>query len=176
MTHKQTAQSELLVFLWKTLCWSKARTDYVSGLGAGLCEQDFTCANIFSCIFQPPFVQYDHTTLDKSKQQWSDKETQCFLALWSSSEVQAKLEGACRTKPVFENIQKGMAEAGYDRTVVQLINKLKEWSGSGKMPFFDVLHAVLSDWPANQATTSRCSPPAMQILVSCNPIHNINFM
>ncbi|CAK6978286.1 uncharacterized protein LOC114468223 [Scomber scombrus] len=64
--------------------------------------------------------------MDKTKQQWSEEETQCFLVLWSSAEVQTKLDGACRTKPVFENIKQGMAEAGYQRSVDQLINKLKK--------------------------------------------------
>ncbi len=66
----------------------------------------------------------------KSKQQWSEEETQCFLALWSSSEVQNKLEGASRTKPVFEKIQQEMAAAVYDQSVEQLINKLKKTSGT----------------------------------------------
>ncbi|CAK6971296.1 Zinc finger and SCAN domain-containing protein 20 [Scomber scombrus] len=115
--------------------------------------------------------------MDKTKQQWSEEETQCFLVLWSSAEVQTKLDGACRTKPVFQNIQQGMVEAGYQRSVDQLINKLKklkkdyrdqkkklERSGSGRskiMPFFDLMHGVLGDRPANQATGALNSATAM---------------
>lgn len=96
----------------------------------------------------------------KSKQQWSPEETHCLLALWSSTEVQNKLEGASRTKPVFEQIQREMATAGYDRTVEQINNKLKKLrkeyrdqkkglgrSGSGRNPHFDLLDSVLGDRP-----------------------------
>ena len=96
----------------------------------------------------------------KSKQQWTEEETQCFLALWSSDEVQNKFEGASRTKPIFVRIQREMAAAGYNRSIEQLANKLKkmkkdyrdqrrtlERSGSGrqqrKNPHFDLLHSVL---------------------------------
>lgn len=61
-----------------------------------------------------------------SKQQWSAEETSCFLAVWSSAEVQDQLEGASRTKPVFVQIQREMAAAGYDRTIEQISNKLKK--------------------------------------------------
>nr|XP_040058100.1 uncharacterized protein si:dkey-261j15.2 [Gasterosteus aculeatus aculeatus] len=42
----------------------------------------------------------------RQKQHWSDEETSCFLALWSSSEVQSKLDGASRSKPVLQQIQR----------------------------------------------------------------------
>ncbi len=102
----------------------------------------------------------------KSRQQWSEEETQCFLALWSSSEVQNKLEGASWTQPVFEKIQREMAAATYDQSVEQLINKLKklkknykdqkkelECSSSGQLkrnPHFAPLHSLLGNRPSNQ--------------------------
>ncbi|XP_036382907.1 trihelix transcription factor GTL1-like [Megalops cyprinoides] len=101
----------------------------------------------------------------KSKQQWSLDETNCLLALWSSTEVQIKL-GASRTKPVFEELQRELAAAGYDRSVEQINNKLKKLrkeyrdqkknpgqSGSGRTrinPHFDLLDSVLGDGPACQ--------------------------
>ncbi|XP_035813131.2 uncharacterized protein LOC111581860 isoform X1 [Amphiprion ocellaris] len=113
----------------------------------------------------------------KSKHSWSEEETRCFLALWSSDEVQEKLEGATRTKPVFKNIQREMAAAGYQRSLDQLINKLKKLkveyrnqrmeprrSGSGRpkrSPYFDLLHSVLGDRPAKQARWSLKSPTAL---------------
>lgn len=48
----------------------------------------------------------------KSKQQWSVKVTNFLLTLWSSTEVQNKLEGATRPKPVLEQKQHEMAAAG----------------------------------------------------------------
>ena len=47
----------------------------------------------------------------KLKQQWSEEETKCLLALWSSTEIQNKLEGAVRTKPIFEKIKLEMVNA-----------------------------------------------------------------
>ncbi|XP_029988446.1 uncharacterized protein LOC115418192 [Sphaeramia orbicularis] len=105
----------------------------------------------------------------KNKQHWTEEETQCFVALWTSSEVQDKLEGATRTKPVFEQIQRAMTAAGYDRTLAQLVNKLKKvkkeyWnrkrqlghSGRPKrIPYFDLLDSVLGDKPVNQTTGAR---------------------
>jgi len=60
----------------------------------------------------------------KLKQQWSEEETRCLLALWSTTEVQNKLDGVVRTKPIFESIKLEMSAAGYDRSVEQLINKI----------------------------------------------------
>ncbi|XP_046880165.1 uncharacterized protein si:dkey-261j15.2 [Hypomesus transpacificus] len=102
----------------------------------------------------------------KLKQQWSEEETKCLLALWSTTEVQNKLDGAVRRKPIFENIKLEMAAAGYDRSIEQLINKIKKLkkeyrdqnkdlgrSGSGrpkKSPYYDILESVLGDRPACQ--------------------------
>ncbi|XP_029985217.1 uncharacterized protein LOC115415717 isoform X2 [Sphaeramia orbicularis] len=102
----------------------------------------------------------------KPKQTWSEEETRCFLTLWASSEVQDQLDGASRTKPVFEKIQSGMAVAGYERSLEQLINKLKKLKrdyrnqkrlfGSSGRPhgpsYFDLMDSVLGDRPANQTT------------------------
>ena len=46
--------------------------------------------------------------------------------IWSTDEVQVKLEGATRIKPVFDQLQKEMAAAGYERTLEQISNKLKK--------------------------------------------------
>ncbi len=104
----------------------------------------------------------------KQKQQWSEEEISCFLAIWSSAEVQNKLEGASRTKPVLQQIQREMTAAGYERNVLQISNKLKKLkkeyrdqkkdlgrSGNGRPrrnPHFDVLDSVLGDRPACQVT------------------------
>ena len=41
----------------------------------------------------------------KTKSQWAMEETTCLLGFWSSAEVQNKLEGATRTKAIFEQLQ-----------------------------------------------------------------------
>ncbi|XP_060776410.1 uncharacterized protein LOC132885900 [Neoarius graeffei] len=116
--------------------------------------------------------------MDAVKQQWSVEETTCLLAIWSTDEVQAKLEGATRTKPVLHQIQKEMAAAGYESTLEQISNKLKKLkkdyrdqkkdlgrSGNGrprKNPHFDILDSVLGDRQANNATGALNSATAPQ--------------
>ena len=120
----------------------------------------------------------------KTKQQWTEEETQCFLALWSSDEVQNKFEGDSRTKPIFAKIQREMAAAGYERSIKQLVNKLKklkkdyrdqrkvlERSGSGQHQrniHFNLLHSVMGDRPANQTTgaLNSATAPASLLLES----------
>ena len=113
----------------------------------------------------------------KTKSQWTVEETTCLLGFWSSAEVQKKLEGATRTKVVFEQLQREMAAAGYERSAEQIINKLKKLkkdfrdqkkdlgrSGNGrpkKGPHFDVLDSVLGDRPACQITGALNSATAM---------------
>ena len=58
--------------------------------------------------------------MDKVKQQWTVEGTGCLLVI--SDEIQRKLEGASRTKPVSDKIQAEMALAGYERSVEQIIN------------------------------------------------------
>ncbi|XP_047674642.1 uncharacterized protein LOC113637542 [Tachysurus fulvidraco] len=104
----------------------------------------------------------------QTKKQWSVDEINCLLALWSSTEVQKKLDGATRTKPVLQQIQREMAAAGFNKSVGQINNKLKKLkkeyrdqqkdlgrSGScrpHRNPHFDVLDSVLGDRPTFQPT------------------------
>ncbi|KAL2102143.1 hypothetical protein ACEWY4_001311 [Coilia grayii] len=114
----------------------------------------------------------------KVKQQWSAEETTCLLNLWSSVEVQNKLEGAVRTKPIFEQLKREMANAGYDRNVEQIINKIKKIkkeyrdhkkelgrSSNGRPkkhnPHFDTLDSVLGDRPACKTTGALNSATAI---------------
>ena len=64
--------------------------------------------------------------MDGKKQPWSVEETNGLLALWSSTDIQNKLDGAVRTKPVFEKLKNEMLVAGYERSVDQLNNKIKK--------------------------------------------------
>lgn len=64
--------------------------------------------------------------MEKLKQKWSAEETSCLLALWSSAEVQKKMDGAVRTKHIFDGLQGEMAAAAYNRTAEQVINKIKK--------------------------------------------------
>lgn len=53
------------------------------------------------------FTTYSTTenTDVKPEYQWSTQETHCLCAVWASSEVQSKLEGASWTKLVFEQME-----------------------------------------------------------------------
>lgn len=115
--------------------------------------------------------------MDVKKQQWSVDETECLLALWSSAEIQSKLDGATRTKPVFRELQREMAAAGYGRTIEQISNKLKklkkeyrdqkkEHGRSGGVRtrnnhHFEFLDSVLGDRPARGKTGALNSATAM---------------
>ncbi|XP_034005452.1 uncharacterized protein LOC117497587 isoform X1 [Trematomus bernacchii] len=71
--------------------------------------------------------------LKLNKQQWSTEETSYLVAIWSSEEVQRKLEGSTRSKAILQQLQREMATAGYDRSIEQICNKLKLGrSGSGR--------------------------------------------
>ena len=87
--------------------------------GAGLSSRAKTNTH-YAATFKKTANKMD----TKVKQQWSEEETKCLLALWSSTEIQNKLEGAVRTKPIFDKIKLEMAAAGYDRGTDQLINKI----------------------------------------------------
>ena len=104
----------------------------------------------------------------KTKSQWTVEETTCHLGFWSSAEVQKRLEGATRTKVVFEQLQREMAAAGYDRSAEQIVNKLKKLkkdfrdqkkdlgrSGNGRPD------SVLGDRPACKITGALNSATAM---------------
>lgn len=115
--------------------------------------------------------------MDVRKQLWSVEETSCLFAIWSSTEIQNKLEGLARTKPVFLQIQREMAAAGYDRSIDQINNKLKKLKKNyrdqrrnldrgGDMPprgnpHFDALDSFLGDRPACRTTGALNSATAM---------------
>ena len=82
----------------------------------------------------------------KTKSQWAMEETTCLLGFWSSAEVQNKLEGATRTKVIFEQLQQK-----------DFRDQKKDLGRSGngrpkKGPHFDVLDSFLGDRPACQIT------------------------
>ncbi len=108
-----------------------------------------------------------------SVQQWSAEETNALLAIWSTREIQDKLEGSVRKKRVYEEI------AG----VVNKLKKLKEYrdqkremgkSGSGrrKMVHFDVIDSILGHRPASQSTGALNS--ATYLLESMGLIYETN--
>lgn len=72
-----------------------------------------------------PFLQPEIMEV-KPKQQLPAEETNCFLAVCASSEVQSVLEGVSRTKLVFKQIRHEMAAEGHDWSLEKMINKLKK--------------------------------------------------
>lgn len=126
---------------------------------------------------------------DKSIQQWSTEETNALLAIWGSTEIQEKLEGAVRKTKIYEEIRRELEVAGYSRTVEQITNKLKKIkkeyrdykkelgkSGAGRMKVksgvnMDFLDNIIGKRPANQLTGALNSATAMleQICDDCDP-------
>ncbi|XP_061600724.1 uncharacterized protein LOC133463277 isoform X2 [Cololabis saira] len=111
--------------------------------------------------------------MESGKQHWSVEETSCFLAVWSTEEVQLKL-CATRTKPVLELIRREMAANGYERTVEQIANKLKKLKKSyrdqkkdsngwpKRNPFYHTLDSILGDGPG--IDTSETFSPSAEML------------
>ncbi|KAF7219862.1 zinc finger and SCAN domain-containing protein 20 [Nothobranchius furzeri] len=116
------------------------------------------------------------------REDWTDEETQCFLALWSSSDVQKKFEGATQTKLMFEYLQREMSVAGYHKSVDQLTNKLKNlqkefrdhkrelgrighWSPQ-QNTYFEILNSVMGDEPEDQSVEALNSNTAANILLA----------
>ena len=64
--------------------------------------------------------------MDVISKQWSAEETNCLHALWSSAKIHNKLEGALRTKTIFQQLQGEMATVGFDRNVVEINSKPKK--------------------------------------------------
>lgn len=62
----------------------------------------------------------------KNTQHWSSEETSVLLAIWSSTEIQEKLESSTRRKSVYDEISQEMLNGGFSRSTEQIINKLKK--------------------------------------------------
>ena len=56
---------------------------------------------------------------------WSDKEVKALITIWGEGNVQEELDGAVRSKIVFQNIAKKMVEQGYKRDGEQCRTKTK---------------------------------------------------
>ncbi|XP_026112568.1 uncharacterized protein LOC113091334 [Carassius auratus] len=63
---------------------------------------------------------------NKNTQHWSSEETSVLLAIWSSTEIQKKLESTTRKKIVYDEISQEMLNGGFSRSTEQIINKLKK--------------------------------------------------
>ncbi|KTG06028.1 hypothetical protein cypCar_00040579 [Cyprinus carpio] len=62
----------------------------------------------------------------KNTQHWSSEETSVLLAIWSSTEIQKKLERSSKKKIVYDEISQEMLNGGFIRSSEQIINKLKK--------------------------------------------------
>ncbi|XP_016122290.1 uncharacterized protein [Sinocyclocheilus grahami] len=63
---------------------------------------------------------------NKNTHHWSSEETSVLLAIWSSTEIQEKLESSIRKKRVYDEISQEMLNGGFSRSTEQIINKLKK--------------------------------------------------
>lgn len=62
----------------------------------------------------------------KIAQQWSSEETSVLLAIWSSTVIQEQFQHYKRKKKVYDLISQKMADAGFSRSALQIVNKLKK--------------------------------------------------
>ncbi|KAI7807775.1 uncharacterized protein si:dkey-261j15.2 [Triplophysa rosa] len=62
----------------------------------------------------------------KIAQQWSSEETSVLLAIWSSAVIQEQFQRFKRKKKVYDQISQKMADAGFSRSALQIVNKLKK--------------------------------------------------
>ncbi|XP_067314371.1 zinc finger and SCAN domain-containing protein 20 [Pseudorasbora parva] len=113
----------------------------------------------------------------KTKQQWTSEETSALLAIWSSTEIQERLENSKRKKRVYDDICQEMVNVGFTRTTDQIINKLKKLKKefrdqkkepsksssqlSNKSTSHVVMDAVLEQLPVSQFTEALNSATAM---------------
>ena len=56
---------------------------------------------------------------------WTDKEIKALISIWGDSKIQEELDGAVRNKTIFVQIQKNLAEKGYEHDWQQCRAKLK---------------------------------------------------
>ncbi|XP_078616210.1 uncharacterized protein LOC144884632 [Branchiostoma floridae x Branchiostoma japonicum] len=99
------------------------------------------------------------------KGKWTNEETKLLLSIWGQEETQRKLGQVHKNKDCFEDIAKGMADHGFEKTYEQCRNKMKNLtaqyrkhkdqqrtSGVGRkdMLFFPELDAILADHPSTR--------------------------
>ena len=60
---------------------------------------------------------------EKYIQQWSTDEINSLIAIWSSTEMQDKIEKAVRKAKIYEEIRGELEIAGFKRTTDQITNK-----------------------------------------------------
>ena len=56
---------------------------------------------------------------------WSKTEIKTLINVWGDREILSKLDGTCRNSPVYREIAKRLGEKGYERSVTQIKNKIK---------------------------------------------------
>ena len=57
---------------------------------------------------------------------WSEEETLCLLGIWREQNIQDQLDGTVRNNIVMRKIMEMMAASGYERTILQIKNKIKK--------------------------------------------------
>ena len=63
-----------------------------------------------------------YTTMEKlNKQQWSTDETSYLLGIWSSEEVQRKLEGSTRSKAILQQLQKTKTSSASTQSAIVVV-------------------------------------------------------
>ena len=117
---------------------------------------------------------------EKSIQQWTTDESDMLIAIWTSSEIQDKLDKAVRKNKIYEEIRRELEIGGFKRTTDQITNKLKKIkkdyrdykaessrSGAGRIRTglnIQLLDNVLGRRPANDLNGALNSATATQML------------
>ena len=57
---------------------------------------------------------------------WDDEEVLSLLHTWGDERIQQDLDGCTRKRPAFEKMAKRLAEKGFERSHVQILEKIKQ--------------------------------------------------
>ena len=57
---------------------------------------------------------------------WDDEEVPSLLHIWGDERIQQDLDGCTRKRPAFEKMAKRLAEKGFERSHVQILEKIKQ--------------------------------------------------
>ena len=57
---------------------------------------------------------------------WDDEEVLFLLHMWGDERIRQDLDGCTRKRPVFEKMAKRLAEKGFERSHIQIREKIKQ--------------------------------------------------
>lgn len=141
------------------------------------------CSNHAAVCSDRAFNWTSHKMSEGKHTLWSSEEISVLLAIWSSSEIQEKLERSKKKQIVYDEISQEMMNGGFNRSSEQIVNKLKKLrkeyrdlkmkpskrgrGGLNKKTFdHGVMESILGDRPCSHFTRALNSATAT---VETNP-------